>query len=277
MFSTQVEVFKMNPRSLEFYHAAIKNAYPDAACIRQPEIIGMVAPVFLADVLNRTVVCRFSAPQIIFKNKIVSDLFRDYDIPAPQTRVHAYVGSWFEAYDYCTDKTLYEHMQSGLPDDKIFDAYTSVFKIQDKISRIPTYEFLPKDFRYHVQMLNATSPRRDMLSKLYADFVYSRSARGVQRLLHNDIHSKNILYSPETGCARLIDLDAVSLCNENFTMLMTVQRYPLKNVRQLMSAYQDITGRSLDINKILFACNMMQVLHVLRHPIKAWQEQNRQK
>ena len=84
-------------RSQDFYHAAIKNAYPDAACIRQPEVVGMIAPVFLADVLKRTVVCRFSAPDIVFKNKIASDLLCDYGVPGPQTRVHAYVGTWFES------------------------------------------------------------------------------------------------------------------------------------------------------------------------------------
>lgn len=269
----------MNKRSLDFYHAAIKNAYPDATCIRQPEFMGMVAPVFFADVLNRTVVCRFGTPQMMFKNKIASDLLRDYDIPVPQTRVHAYVGSWFEAYDYCADKTLYELIADGLPDDKIFDAYISVFKIQHKISQIPAHEFMPKYFRHHVQTLRTTLTGRNVFSRLYANMVHSCSARGPQLLLHNDIHSKNILYTPETGHARLIDLDAVSLCNENFTMLMAVQRYPLKDVHQLMSAYQDITGRSLCMKKILLARDTMQLLHVLRHPIEAWQEQkqNRQK
>ncbi|MDW2958570.1 MAG: hypothetical protein R8M37_02055 [Alphaproteobacteria bacterium] len=256
----------MISRSTEFYHSAIKNAYPDATCIRCPDVPGMIAPIFFADVLKKTIVCRFSLPEIVFKNKIASDLLCDYGVPVPQTKVHAYVGTWFESYEYCKDKTLYEHIKLGLPDDKIFKAYVGAFEIQNKISKISANEFCPEKFREHVDMLCATTKIRGRLSKIYNDILFNASVRSPLRLLHNDIHSKNILYSPETDRIHLIDLDAVSLCNENFTMMTTVQRYPLKNARQLMSVYQDITGRKLDVNKILFACNAMQLLHNLRHP-----------
>lgn len=254
----------MITRSLEFYHSAIKNAYPDAACIRCPDIPGMVAPIFFADVLKKTMVCRFSLPEIVFKNKIASDLLRDYNIPAPQTCVHAHVGTWFESYEYCADKTLYEHVQNGLPSDKIFDAYVGVFRLQNEISQIPIHCFLPNSFRYHFETLHATLVTKNALSRIYNDFISFMSGQGKMHLLHNDIHAKNILYSPETGRVRLIDLDAVSLCNENFTMLTTLQRYPLSNRRELMSVYQDITGRKLDCKRIMLAKTAMSALHTMK-------------
>ena len=267
----------MISRSLDFYHAAIKNAFPDAACIRRPDVPGMIVPIFFADVLKKTIVCRFSLPEIIFKNKIASDLLCDYGIPVPQTRVHAYVGTWFESYEYCTDKTLYEHIKLGLSDDKVFKAYIGAFKIQNKISKISANEFCPEKYREHIDMLRATTKIRGGLSKLYNDILFNASACSPLRLLHNDIHSKNILYSPETDGVRLIDLDAVSLGNENFMMLTTLYRYPLKNGLDLVSAYEDITGRNMSKHRLVLMRQTMSILHNVYHMFDGRQKQSRQK
>lgn len=248
----------MEYRSTEFYHAAIKNSYPNACDIRQPDILGVIAPVFLADVGKDKLVCKFNQREVIFHNKVVSDLLQFHDIPAPRTRIHAYLHTWFESYKYNDTKTLHELIQDGLSDEDIFNAYCGVFELQSRISQIPVGTFAPPYFQYYKSILEAQQESTDnMILGSYRKLYRHMSNVGSQILLHNDIHDRNILYSPESKQAFLIDLDAVSLCNENFTMLSTLQRYPLNNFYELMNEYEKRTGRKLDRMQIMMAKRIM--------------------
>ena len=123
----------MKKHSEDFYKAAIKTTLKNTWDIRYPEVQGSVYPVFLADTPNGTTVCRFNDADIVFKNHKVSNLLRIYDIPAPQTRVRAYMDTWFETYDYCPDKTLYEYINAGASRKQIFGAYKQTIDLQNQI------------------------------------------------------------------------------------------------------------------------------------------------
>ena len=252
-------------RSQEFFHAAIKNSYPDACDIRQPIIMGAIAPVFLADVGKDTIVCKFNRRDMIFHNKFVSDLLRFHDIPAPRTHVHAYLNTWFESYVYNPNKTLHELMNGGLSENHVFNAYSRVFELQKKISEIDPVVFTPNRFSFYKEILEMqTEPTNNVILRMYRQFFRHMSKSGRQIILHNDIHDKNILYSPETKQAYLIDLDAVSLCNENFTMLTTLQRYPLNNFWDVLDEYERVTGHKIDKNMIMASKKTMTTLKAVK-------------
>lgn len=254
----------MLPHSQEFYHAAIKVAYPDACDIRHPALTGMTAPVFLADVNTTTRVFKFNFAPLVFKNKIASNLLQEYDIPVPCTKIHAYLDTWFESYEYCPLKTLQEHINAGIDDKTIFNAYTKTIEIQNKIANISPREFVTHKLRYYHDILGLFAKRRPFPINLYQKSLNAMSRMGKMKILHNDIHPGNILYSPDNNTVRLIDLDAVALCNENFTMMTTLQRYPLNDIDALMGAYRKICGRRLDDNAIKFMLNVTAKIHNTR-------------
>ena len=244
-----------------FCEYAIGHVYHGAKNIRCPNVPGMVAPVFLADVNNKTIVCKFSDEAIIKKNLIISDLMNEYQIPAPKLKMHSYRGAWFEAYEYIPIKTLQEHIENGISEQHLMNAYAQAIKIQNKISQIPTSDFLPTKYRYHAEILAMHLQSSQSPFAMYKRFLARNAMAGHQILLHCDIHPKNILYSPETGQVFLIDLDAVGLCNETFSVLKMLYQSPLKNHDELMNIYEAETGRQLHRHAIKLSLNTVHTIH----------------
>ena len=138
----------MKPHSNEFYHSAIKNVFPDAWDVRKPFVPGGVSPEFLCDTPSGTKVCCFSEHEIVFRNRDVSNPLNLHDIPVPKTRVHAYIDTWFESYDYCPAPTFFEHIKVGMTEAEIFDIYKRATNIQQQISEIPSEYFKPSKYKH---------------------------------------------------------------------------------------------------------------------------------
>ena len=214
----------MNPHSDEFYHAAIKIAYPYACDIRKPLINGAVSPLFIGDTPHGTIVCKFGDADIVMRNRVLSELLAINNMPTPQTTTHAYLGTWFESYEYCPDLTLAEYIQSGkITDTQIFDVYRQVADVQYKISQINPVEFQPKTHRYFSDVFKTTIQMniKKPLADVYAWLYKQLSQYGTTRLLHNDVHPGNILIDTQYRLTRLIDLDGISLCNDDCSILQT--------------------------------------------------------
>ena len=94
------------------------------------------------------------------------------------------------------------------------------------------------------------------IHKLFSD-------NGDVRVLHNDLNSKNILVDDNKQVARLIDLDAVALCNESFSVMMTLRTYPLTNHCEYMDYYEDIVQRKINRPAIT---NGPKILDAIRKP-----------
>ena len=71
------------------------------------------------------------------------------------------------------------------------------------------------------------------------------------RLLHNDLNSKNILVDSSNQIVRLLDMDSVALCNESFSVMMTLRTYPLDNNLEYMEYYEDTMGRKINRSAII--------------------------
>lgn len=255
----------MSSYSDDFYRAAITTAYPGAVNVRKPVVSGGVSPVFLCDTKTNTVVCRFSKPEIIFHNNDVSNLLKTYSVPVPTTSVHSFLDVWFESYSYCPSATLHERIAAGMPNKDIFDVYKQAIDVQHKISGIPVSLFSPQYGRHMSEVFTATQAMRvcDPLAKLYGATHRLFSDRGEMRLLHNDIYSKNMLVCDDGKLDCLIDLDAVALCNESFSVLLALRMYPLNNYREYMDCYEDTMRRKL--NRVAIE-NGLKILKAIRGP-----------
>ena len=101
------------------------------------------------------------------------------------------------------------------------------------------------------------------LAQAYGAIHKLFSNNGNVRVLHNDLNSKNILVNTNKQVARLIDLDAVALCNESFSVMMTLRTYPLTNHLEYMEYYEDIMGRKINRSAIT---NGLKILDTIRKP-----------
>jgi len=246
---------------------AIKHVCHDAKNIRFPDVEGKVAPVFLADTQNKTLVFKFSDEQIVKKNLMASQLMRQYDIKMPDINIHQYQGTWFEVYQYNPIKTLYEQMQSGLSMKHIFAAYSNAVHIQYQISQIPVSDFRPVRYRTYSEILLNHVQNMPFPIAVYRKILAYNARMGRQMVLHNDVHPGNILYSPETGETHLLDLDAVGVSGEQFAALKMVYQYPLENYGDILDVYELISGHKLNRLMINAACKMMENLHQKRQQI----------
>lgn len=255
----------MTVHTNEFYHAAIKTAYPDSWNLRVPPVLGTVCPVFFCDTPTGTRVCRFSDYDIVFRNRRISHLMSLYDIPVPQTQVHAYLDTWFESYDYCASPTFYECSVAGMSDADIFNVYKRATDIQHKIADVPLADFNPGRRKYMYEVFSATQKMRvhPVLAYVYGTVHRLFSTRGSVRVLHNDLNRKNILVDDNLDVPRILDLDAIALCNESFSVLMTLRTYPLTNISEYLDYYEDTMERKLNRPAIIGG---LKILNAIRTP-----------
>ena len=258
-------VNNMNLHTDEFYTAAIKNIYPNSWDVRKPAVPGGVNPVFLCDTSSGTKVCRFSNSDIVFRNRYVSDLLTMYEIPVPKTQVYAYLDTWFESYDYCHAPTLHERIQEGISNADVFNIYKQATDMQRKISQIRPEYFKPTRYKYMHEVFCATQKMRvnPILAYTYGFIHRLCSNSGNVYLLHNDIYDKNMLVDETHSLARLIDLDAVALCNESFSVMMTLRMYPLANHCEYMDYYEDTMQRKINREAIMTG---LKILNTIRKP-----------
>lgn len=255
----------MKPHSDAFYTAAIKNAFPDAWDVRTPAVPGGVSPVFLCDTQSGIKVCRFSDYNMILRNHYVGNLLNLYNIPVPNTRVHAYLDTRFESYDYCPASTLYEQIQGGMPANKIFDVYKQATDIQRKIADIAPAHFHPPYHGHMYDVFAITQKMRvsPMLAYMYGCTHRLFSGRGEIRVLHNDIYDKNMLVDDAGKLVRMIDLDSIALCNESFSVMMTLRVYPLENHCEYIEYYEDTMQRKINRKAIMTG---LKLLNAIRKP-----------
>lgn len=256
----------INRHSNDFFRAAIKSLHPGAWDIRVPPVPGNDAHVFFADTPNGTFVYKFNSREIIMRNRVVSNVLRLYDIPAPVSTAHAYMKTYFESYPYCPAKTLYEHMSNGISDEKIFNVYRAIVKIQYKLSQIDPREFTLTRDRYFSQIYR-TNIRRHLwtpVADACAYLVFALSRYGRQRFFHNDLHPKNILVSDDGHLVQILDLDAVAMSNVHFSMIKMLQSYPLDNGDALIDEYEFLAQRRMSRAAITAGTQFMRFASIRR-------------
>ncbi len=253
----------MKKYSTDFYHTAIKSYYPTATNIRLPVVSGSIADVFLADVApGKTFVYKFNDTPIIRRNHELCEQLNLRNIPIPRTTTHAYMQTSFEVYPYCPDKTLCEHMDAGITNNQIFDVYCDVIRAQKQISEIKLNEVSLDNMTHFrkILMKNIQRASRSPITRTNAILQANMSRTGTQLLLHNDINPKNILANDEYRFSKLIDMDAIAFCNEDYSVMRMLQFYPLGNTDELLDFYEDTMQRTLHRTLIYKALNTLNAL-----------------
>ncbi len=254
----------------DFYRHIIKVAYPEATDIRHPTVRGGVCPVFLADINKSTKVFKFNTCKIACRNRTISNLLGDHDINVPQTTVCAYNSEWFERYDYCPDKTLFEYIQADtLTKQQIENVYKQALDKQAQMSEIKPIMFGPNPLLEYPDVFAASMRQKlsPWLVDFYAYFVRILATRGDMRLMHNDINPKNLLITPNAQLTKMLDLDSVATANESFALLMALRHYPLDNQPEMIEYYQDKTGRKVNEKAIMHGIKILDTLRNARREL----------
>lgn len=252
----------MIKHSTIFYHSAIKNLYPDARNIRTPLVAGMTSPVFLADTNVETVVFKFNDCDMIQRNHTISQILRIADVPAPYTQTHRYLDACFETYQYCPDRTVFEHINANIVPSKLFHIFSNAMRVQYQMTKIDVSGLNLGTKKYFSDVLLSNLRNKLCTTKIlpYWLFVRTMSRGGPQYLIHNDLHSKNMLATADGDLSRIIDLDAVAVGNETFATIMVLRHYPLANADELMEYYEDISHHKLNRPAISAALNLIRTL-----------------
>lgn len=251
----------MQKLSDEFYHTAIRNKFPDAENIKNPNVPGKDARVFLFQTQNGPRVCRFNEAPIIVRNyKLTHELY-DFGVPIKPTVPHVYLGQYFESYEYDPHPTLRECIKT-MSTQQIHDTYKSALCIQQYISSFPTQnidKFAGTHFMdvYNINMPHHVNNRimQHMYRTLYKHFSVGKQ----MYVMHGDLTPSNMLVSDDRhSIVRLIDFDAISICNENMAIFGMLRQYPLDDIDEFIEYYQDISGHTLNRREIIRMLNLFK-------------------
>lgn len=252
----------MQQLSNEFYHAAIKNQFPDAENILVPVVSGLVARVFKFQTQNGPRVCRFNEQSIVIRNYKLTNALYDYGVTIVKpTQPHVYLGQYFESYEYDPRPTLKEAIKY-MSKSEIKDTYKSALCTQAYLASIPAQKFANISGMKFMDVYNQTMPHyvtNGIMQHLYRA-LYSRFSAGNKIcIMHSDLTPENMLVAENRReIARLIDFDSISICNENMAIFGMLRRYPFDDVNDFIEYYQDVSGHNLDRRKIIRMLNLFK-------------------
>lgn len=251
----------MQQLSPEFYHAAIRTEFPDADDIRTPKTRGQVARVFIFQTQNGMRVCRFNDKPIIARNHKLTNILYNYGVPINPTQPHVYLGQYFESYQFDPHQTLNETIKC-MSNMEITNTYKSALCIQAYLASFPVQNFNHIDGARFMDVYNMTMPHyitnrtmRYLYRTLYKHFSIGKN----MCIMHSDLTPSNMLIADNhQSIVRLIDFDAISICNENLAIFGMLRRYPLANVNEFIEYYQDVSGHSVNRREIIGMLNLFR-------------------
>ena len=251
----------MQKLSDEFYQTAIKSVFHDAVEIRAPVVPGIVAKVFIFQTKNGPRVCRFNEKTLVERNQKLTKILYDYGTPVKLIKAHEYKGQYFESYEFDPHQTLKEALPD-MSETEIIDTYKSVLRIQANLVRFPIEKFSQIDNAHFMDVYKITMPQyinNGLLRYLYRTIYKHFSVGKNTCVAHNDLTPANMLVSDDHhNIVRLIDIDSISICNENMAIFSMLRFYPLSNFKEIIEYYQDISGHKLNSHEIMYMSKLFR-------------------
>lgn len=254
---------------LNFFHTAIKCAFPNATNIRKPESCQANKPVFLADTRKRgPIVCKFVDARIAARDKQISAKLTERGLPVPKISTNGYIAQWYEVYRYNPNRTMKEFIAEGLDDDKIFQTYKQVLDFQAKLADSCLDDIYMSVGKYFSEVYKMTAKigQSKALTNIYSKLFKFLSQCHNVHLVHCDLHPLNILCKPDGSLDQIIDISGIALASEEFAMISLLDSFPLPDMYdELMDYYDNITHRELDRKFIRLGLRLRKLQKKLRN------------
>lgn len=254
----------MNKYKLEECISAIQGNCPDITKIRVPKITGTQNNVFFGRTDDADMVFKFSSPQMVIKNAMISSLYRSYDIPVPAISANKHNGMFFEKYQALPGCTFFEAIKDGMSEMQIKRVYREILVEFAKMAKIRPdmlAQELLKDINSVVYM-HVSNVHNPAMGALFATVVYLLNVGCDENnaVFHSDITPKNTIVSPDGHLSGFIDIDSVSVCNKSYAFGTLAAKYQELgfDMTELFDFYENDTAdtRRLNRNRIKAMANI---------------------
>lgn len=244
---------------------SITDMIPDAMHnLRIPAVRGSLNSVIIAKSGsdNSEFVYKHNHPKMAVKNAIVAQMLNARGITAPKITVCTYGTHCFEKYPIISGKTLYEHINSGMPNNKIRTVYHELVKTLAKMSGINFHPLVNMQYTYTYQVAraNVSDVNNQLMGTLYSGAVRLMNTGNISNrgLYHCGITPKNVIIDDDWHIAGLVDMDEVAISDQHYAFAMMAAKYQQMgfNISELMDLYEQTTARKLNRARINAMCNI---------------------
>lgn len=208
-------------KDLNFYHSAIFDVSKDVARIDAPVVRGTKHIVFIATGVDSVkTVFRFCDKDIAIRNHDISRILVNRGIAVPHVQLHSYHGQFFETYPYISGITLAESIRFGMPKSQTPEIFYAIAANIKKMSDIPIEAFndVPNKNCSDVAMSNILKKKESWLLGQGVKYGTVALNAGRHSVCHCDLGPNNIIMDARDGVSAILDLDAVSIANVNFSI-----------------------------------------------------------
>ncbi|MDL2295354.1 hypothetical protein LJC18_00875 [Lachnospiraceae bacterium OttesenSCG-928-E19] len=244
----------MSKKNEQFYRNAIEATRPDVYIIKTPKITGMNLNTFVVETNEGLLIYKANKIEIIQKNLRVNYLMDCLNIPVAKTRTVRAKGQSFEVYPYSTDKTLFEHIQNGMPETMIKNAFKDMASYLAFMSELNKSDMGDLPYKSCAQIINSDiSARKNPMVGAMCYGAVSLLNIGNQRIMHFGMTPKNVLVNDKGQITRVLDIDSVGICNETFALSGLISEYQNLGFdpSEILASYEEIAKRPISKRKVI--------------------------
>lgn len=225
-----------------FYSHAILNYAPQTTEISAPTISGTQANIFIAKSKKEKQIFRYKSDETSLRNLNISKILFGHGIHVPHTKIFFYKQRALEVYPYIPGRTLFEYIQDGMTTLEIERVYLEIALEMKQMGQIPISKFdnIKNKNCAQVAKYNILTKTQNPIlahSVFYGTQILNN---GPKTICHCDLNPRNIVLDTKHHLAGILDLDAISVANINFSVALC--GYNLKHVGQNPELFYKMAG-----------------------------------
>ncbi|MBR5566534.1 MAG: phosphotransferase [Alphaproteobacteria bacterium] len=210
--------------NLGFCYKAIQHTTDNIRRVDRPFIAGTNSQVLIVETFDgKKTVFRFNDRCVAHRNHDVSQVLANHGVDVPQIKLHLYNGQYFETYPYVSGLTMQEYLDMGMTHQQIQDNYATIALQMKKIADIPVQNF------QNIKNKNCASVAQSNIVNRTHSWVLGQFVKygtkmlnyGPQSICHCDLTPRNIVLDDNMNLMTILDLNAVSVANINFSVAIT--------------------------------------------------------
>lgn len=254
----------MNDKTPDFYKQAIYSVFTGVTQIEYPIHPGRHNNLFFVRTSDGDYVAKFNPHDIVLKNCAVSNIAVQYGLSVPSISVAKYRDTIFEYYPLVPGKTLYEHIENGMPEFAVRRAFEDMLTQFVHMGNLSVNKITAtKCINAHEVSYTHRKNQKPVLAPLFGAVVYlvNRGKQCNTGLYHTDVIPTNVIVDDRGRLISLLDLDSMVVCNRDvaFCNIMKSWAYLGFCPAELYAKYEYLSQAKINRRKIEALCSAMRV------------------